>query len=198
MEKRLLFVAVAAVVLLVGTGCSGSSDATTSEPGSTTVVSPSELDDLRAQVAGLESQFATCTDGNTSLHDQYDAMEIERDRWKRQAEWADGRLAAAERTIERLEKRIEELENPSVTTTTVAPVPPSEQPKGDGFYQVGVDIAPGLWRSTGTGDECYWERLDENQEILDNHYGAAGGSVKIRSTDYEVQFKGCGRWEFQG
>jgi len=70
--------------------------------------------------------------------------------------------------------------------------------RGDGFYTVGDEIAPGRWRSTGTGDECYWERLDSDQDILDNHFGIAGGTVTIRASDYEVRFDGCGIWEYLG
>lgn len=89
-----------------------------------------------------------------------------------------------------------EIEAQRPTTTTAPPSPTS--PKGDGFYTVGDEIAAGIWRSNGSGDGCYWARLDSNQGILDNHYGIAGGSVTIRSSDYEVEFNGCGTWEFQG
>lgn len=71
-------------------------------------------------------------------------------------------------------------------------------PKGDGFYTVGIEIAPGRWDSTGTGDGCYWARLDANQNTIDNHFGSAGGSLNIRATDYEVEFSGCGTWEYMG
>lgn len=70
--------------------------------------------------------------------------------------------------------------------------------KGDGFYTVGIEIVPGRWESTGTGDGCYWARLDGNQNLLDNHYGNAGGSITIRPTDYEVTFEDCGTWQFAG
>ena len=69
-------------------------------------------------------------------------------------------------------------------------------PKGSGFYTVGDEIAVGRWRSTGTGDGCYWARLDANQGILDNHFGSSGGTVTIRSSDYEVEFDDCGTWEY--
>lgn len=71
-------------------------------------------------------------------------------------------------------------------------------PKENGFYTVGVEIAAGKWKSTGSGDSCYWARLDGNQDILDNHFGLAGGTVTIRSGDYEVEFKDCGIWEYIG
>lgn len=70
------------------------------------------------------------------------------------------------------------------------------EPKNDGFYTVGIEITPGQWESTGTGDSCYWERLDGNQNILDNHFGNAGGTVTIRPSDYEVYFSDCGTWVF--
>ncbi len=71
-------------------------------------------------------------------------------------------------------------------------------PKGDGFYTVGIEIAPGRWRSTGQQTNCYWSRLDGNQRILDNHFGLAGGTVLVRPTDYEVFFSDCGMWEYLG
>ena len=71
-------------------------------------------------------------------------------------------------------------------------------PKGDGFYTVGIEIATGRWRSTGTGSGCYWARLDGNQNTRANHFGNAGGTVTIQATDYEVEFNGCGTWEYQG
>jgi len=83
---------------------------------------------------------------------------------------------------------------------TVAPIATQSlvSPKGDGFYTVGDEIAPGRWESTGSDDRCYWERLDEYQDILDNHFGQAGGTVTILSTDHEVHFKNCGTWEYMG
>ena len=74
----------------------------------------------------------------------------------------------------------------------------ASNPKNDGFYTVGIEIVAGRWKSTGAGDRCYWARLDGNQRILGNHYGLAGGTVTVRTTDYEVHFEGCGTWEYQG
>lgn len=64
----------------------------------------------------------------------------------------------------------------TVTTTvrvTVTPPAPPGQPKtafGDGTYQVGVDIAPGTYRSAG-GVMCYWKRLGSlnASDIIDNN-----------------------------
>lgn len=70
--------------------------------------------------------------------------------------------------------------------------------KANGFFTVGIEIAPGRWQSTGSGDGCYWARLDDKQNLLDNHFGTAGGTVTVRETDYEVQFEDCGTWEYIG
>jgi len=88
----------------------------------------------------------------------------------------------------------EPTNTPEPTATTTPETP--ESPKGDGFHTVGEDIAPGKWHSTGAGTSCYWERLDASQNTLGNHFGIAGGTVTILETDYEVQFKGCGTWEY--
>ena len=61
-----------------------------------------------------------------------------------------------------------------------------------------MEIAAGTWESQGTQDECYWARLDADQDILDNHFGNAGGRITIRSTDTEVEFSDCGTWIYQG
>jgi len=75
-------------------------------------------------------------------------------------------------------------------------------PKSDGFYVVGEEIMPGVWRSTGAGDGCYWERLSglsgEFGDIIANHFGNAGVTVRIRSSDAAFSSDRCGPWEYQG
>jgi len=70
------------------------------------------------------------------------------------------------------------------------------EPKEDGFYLVGSDIQTGRWESTGTGVGCYWERLDVNGDIIDNHFGEAGGAVTVQASDYEIHFEDCGTWQY--
>jgi hypothetical protein len=68
--------------------------------------------------------------------------------------------------------------------------------KGNGFYLVNVDITPGIWRSTGTNDDCYWAVTAANGDIIDNHFGMAGGTAYISPTAYQVEFNDCGTWVF--
>jgi len=77
---------------------------------------------------------------------------------------------------------------------TREPNPDIDEPKGDGFYTVGVEISAGTWESQGNDDFCYWERLDKNQNIIDNYLGNAGGSATIQPTDYEFHAQDCGEW----
>jgi hypothetical protein len=55
------------------------------------------------------------------------------------------------------------LYTPTITNTplpTRTPVPtidPLKKNKSAGIYLVNVDIAPGVWRSNGTQDNCYWK-----------------------------------------
>lgn len=84
------------------------------------------------------------------------------------------------------------------TAATEAEVEVLTSPKDSGFYTVGTEIAAGVWESTGSGDGCYWARLDSDQEIIDNHFGDAGGRITIRASDAEVELSDCGTWEYQG
>ena len=68
--------------------------------------------------------------------------------------------------------------------------------KGDGFYLVNVDIAPGVWRSTGTDSSCYWATTTKTGDIIDNHFGMAGGTAYVPTTAFQVEFNGCGTWIF--
>lgn len=70
--------------------------------------------------------------------------------------------------------------------------------RSSGFYLVGVDIAPGSWRSTAGHDSCYWARYNKSGDILDNHFGLSGGTIFIRATDFEIEFDGCGNWTYLG
>ncbi|MQC26275.1 MAG: hypothetical protein DWG76_02345 [Chloroflexi bacterium] len=72
-------------------------------------------------------------------------------------------------------------------------------PHGDGVYLVGVEIAPGLWRSTSSDRRfCYWARRKYDGIILGSYYGLPGGELLVRAGDYEVELAGCGVWVYMG
>lgn len=90
-------------------------------------------------------------------------------------------------------------ESAATTATAVAALNAAlYSDKEDGFYLVNVDIGPGLWRSLGSGDRCYWERLNSNNDILDNHFGLAGGTVRIFASDFQFHTEDCGTWQSIG
>lgn len=85
---------------------------------------------------------------------------------------------------------------PSSTPRPTATQDPTRRSRSDGFYLVGSEISPGLWRSTGTGDSCYWETTSRTGDINNNHFGMAGGTMYVRPSDFQVRLEGCGTWQF--
>ncbi|WP_246199758.1 hypothetical protein [Arthrobacter zhaoguopingii] len=69
---------------------------------------------------------------------------------------------------------------------------------GDGIYKVGTTLKPGLYKATGTGDDCYWERLNGFTGSLDdinaNYWGPAKTYVQILPNDVGFLTDGCGKW----
>lgn len=86
----------------------------------------------------------------------------------------------------------------TVTPTITATVDVLKLDKGPGMYLVGVDIAPGVWRSTpGISNDCYWKRATKTGDIIDNYFGASGGTIYISPTDFEIELhQECGTWTF--
>lgn len=70
--------------------------------------------------------------------------------------------------------------------------------RGDGTYRVGTHIKPGLYKATGTGSDCYWERLSgfsgSLYDINSNYFGAARTYVQIFPGDVGFTSEGCGAW----
>lgn len=96
---------------------------------------------------------------------------------------------------------------PTITLTPTKTLPPTNTPtkkpttdvtkldKKPGFYLVGKEIAPGVWRSSGDLDDCYWEITTKTGDIIDNHFGMAGGTMYIPQSAFQVRLdKECGDW----
>ncbi|GHA94925.1 hypothetical protein ACIQRS_18840 [Streptomyces termitum] len=71
---------------------------------------------------------------------------------------------------------------------------------GDGDFEVGADVKPGLYRSTGNEDAgCYWERSKdakgELDSILANDNVTGTSYVEVLKTDKLFKSTGCGTWE---
>lgn len=74
---------------------------------------------------------------------------------------------------------------------------------GDGDFQVGKDIKPGTYRTTGnTDDMCYWERAKdasgEMDSLLANDNVTGTSYVTVKATDKLFKSSGCNDWEAVG
>jgi len=87
---------------------------------------------------------------------------------------------------------------PTETATPTNTPDVTKMDKTDGFYLVGSEIAPGIWRSNGTQDDCYWEISTATGDIISNHFGMAGGTMFVPSSGFQVMLEDCGTWTFIG
>jgi hypothetical protein len=81
---------------------------------------------------------------------------------------------------------------------------PTDPITEDGTYIVGVDLAPGTWRSSdGSGFGCYAARLSgfggTLDDIISNDLATEGGLIiNIAASDRGFETTGCGTWEKVG
>ncbi|WP_327355549.1 hypothetical protein [Streptomyces sp. NBC_01304] len=82
--------------------------------------------------------------------------------------------------------------------------PPGGPLKGDGgMFKVGVDIAPGTYKSSGnTDDMCYWERAKDAGHGIDsiaaNDNVSGSAIVTITAKDAYFKTTGCKDWKKTG
>jgi hypothetical protein len=119
---------------------------------------------------------------------------------------------AAERTLAAIETGVAAQSGgtpASAGTPTATGLPPAvltataefqlTGPHGDGVYQVGVSIAPGIWRAIPQRDGyCYWARRKYDGILLGVYYGPPVIEMRVRDTDFEIEFDGCGVFVFMG
>lgn len=66
-----------------------------------------------------------------------------------------------------------------------------------GYYLVGVDIAPGRWRSPSGVGSCSWSTYGQNNSV--NDIGIAPGVVAfVNAEDYAVSLRYCDGWQYLG
>ncbi|PKO00659.1 MAG: hypothetical protein CVU43_14030 [Chloroflexi bacterium HGW-Chloroflexi-5] len=87
-------------------------------------------------------------------------------------------------------------ETPTITPTETPTLDPLKIPRGNGMFLVNVDIAPGVWRSDGKNDDCYWKVSTSTGDIIKNFFGMAGGTIYIPESAFEVELQDCGTWTF--
>lgn len=67
---------------------------------------------------------------------------------------------------------------------------------GDGNYAVPGEVKPGVYVTTDSVSDCYWERVDDSGGTIDNGFvtGAPRVKVTIESSDAGFNTEGCGSW----
>lgn len=96
------------------------------------------------------------------------------------------------------------LNTPTATlspTATVSPTPTKSSlmtDKKDGFYLIGIEIAPGVWRAAGPGNDCYWSVTSRTGKVIDISIGTVGMTAYLPETGFQVQFNGCNTWIYLG
>lgn len=94
---------------------------------------------------------------------------------------------------------------PEPTTTKPAPTAAPTKPAGprtsfgEGVWEVGVDIAAGKYKTTGSdGYGCYYARLKTGDgslgDIIDNNDTDGPATVTIKSSDGYFDTSGCAAW----
>lgn len=77
----------------------------------------------------------------------------------------------------------------------------NDAPFADGVYLAGVDLQPGLWRSSALATSCSWARLSNvsgSDDILAIDIGSGQRVVEILSTDAAFRSSRCGTWSRVG
>jgi len=70
----------------------------------------------------------------------------------------------------------------------------------DGRYEVGKELKPGIYKTSGGGDfgGCYWARLKDTddllEQIIDNNSSEGPQTIRVRSSDAFVEFSGGCVW----
>lgn len=92
--------------------------------------------------------------------------------------------------------------SPPVTMTPTVPVIP-DGTITDGTYEIGVDVAPGKYKTSGPADTrywpmCYWARLKDTTgdhgTIIANDNIKGQTTVTIKDSDGAFETSGCAPW----
>lgn len=187
------------VAFVVGTGIGSSGEEASGVESAPTGATGSEVANLQAsldatqeqleQVAGQRDaalgDLGDAQAARASAQEDLTAAEDERDAAIARAEEAEGALADAEGAA------ADEAEAAESAGTQF----------GDGTWVVGEDIEPGVYRNSGDGSYCYWERLSglsgEFDDIIANGAPDGPAVVEIASSDAAFSSQGCDSWSRQ-
>lgn len=150
----------------------------------------SELEEAKDEIADLE-QTVEITKANfgkatsTAMNLEQELMDLEQEVEEKEKEIAKARavlekkvaaIKARERKVSKEERRIE--------ASTF----------GDGIWQVGKDIQPGLYRAPG-GSTCYWAELNSADRFDISGNGGFGPNQTVQIDTAWFESSDCGEWK---
>jgi hypothetical protein len=106
--------------------------------------------------------------------------------------------AAPVTVVETITKTVERAAPAPTTTTASGPAQPAAE-FGSGEYEVGVDVLPGKYKSSGPDGSnlagCYWSRNtdDAAHTIIDNNVLKGPGTITIKAGEL-IESRGCAKW----
>lgn len=139
--------------------------------------------------SGNEAELAAANKARSQAEDRASNAEREA-RAKVQAELQerDDALTVRSAQLDAREAKVTQEETAAKATTI----------DRDGVYEVGVDIQPGKWKTSGEGQSCYWETTSKGGDIMDNDNVSGPTVVVIPASAFSFTSKDCGTWHKTG
>jgi hypothetical protein len=191
MPKRTMAIVASAVMalmaLIVGIAIGGSGKVDQSELSALRVAADKaageaerKLGEAQRRIANADSRAQVAaerrlSDRATNAESKAKARELELDK---RSQALDAHAAELDRREAELNQRTAAIDASSF---------------GDGVWEVGVDIQPGKYKAVGS-ETCYWAKLRENDDIIDNHLGSGPVTVTIDPSVNKFESQGCGTW----
>lgn len=197
-RRRWPWVAGIVVAFVVGAGIGASGD-DSAPADAADGVTDRQVAELQASLDGAREQLARVSSERDEAVEELEAAKTERDT-------ASENLAAAENERDDAIIRAEDAEAALTTAEEAAANQAAEagaagEQVGDGTWLVGEDIEPGVYRNSGDGSSCYWERLSglsgELGDIIANGIPDGPVVVEIAGSDVAFSSQGCGTWTNQ-
>lgn len=139
-----------------------------------------------------------------SLQEDYDTMSSGLQDRHTELQKREDEVTAAEKALEEREDDVKEAEDAvkeRENAVSGAEQKEAENTIREGTWTVGVDIAPGTYRSTGdVGSSCYWAILTSGtngDDIIANDIPGGGRPSVTLAEGQDFETKRCGTWELQ-
>lgn len=167
-----------------------------------------ELEDSQAELQSTEDELSSAQDELSATQGELASTETERDEIAGGLPAREDAVKEAEAALdqreEALSKEEADLRKASAAVArreravgTVEKEIASNTIPGDGVYQVGVDMQPGLYKTPGAAD-CYYAVLGDpnGNDIKSNNIVSGPSTVTVAAGEY-FETQGCADWVLQ-